>query len=356
MILENNNSPVNIALVGFGLIGQVHAKLIRENSRANIAAVVDPSALAKKAIQAMGVPYFADLKALWRSMRPDAVIVASPNSVHFDHAHDCLQSGVPVLIEKPVTMDVEQASTLLKLQEKVDVPVLVGHHRAHSHAMRHAVAILKTGALGDLVSVMGSAQFFKPPEYFTVGPWRKQAGGGPLLINFIHEIHNLRMLCGEIAKVHAISSSMVRNFEVEDTVAMTLTFANGVLGSFLLSDTVVSPHSWELTSGENPQYPRQINQDCYWLSGTEGTLAVPSMCMHTQKKGYQSWLTEQRLSQEFVSPNDPMKDQLEHFVNVVKGHAKPLVSLKDGAANVAVLEAAKLSIQNECDMDVALPF
>jgi hypothetical protein len=59
-------------------------------------------------------------------------------------------------------------------------------------------------------------------------------------------------LCGEIVAVQAFVSSATRNFPVEDTVSISLRFANGVLGSFMLSDTVAVPRSWEQTTQEDP--------------------------------------------------------------------------------------------------------
>ena len=93
------------------------------------------------------------------------------------------------------------------------------------------------------VAVMGSAAFLKPDHYYEDAPWRKQPGGGPILLNMIHEVHNLRILCGDIVAVQAFASNAVRGFPVEDTVAINLRFANGALGTFLLSDTAACPKS-----------------------------------------------------------------------------------------------------------------
>jgi predicted dehydrogenase len=106
--------------------------------------------------------------------------------------------------------------------------------------MEKAQKLVRSGRLGRLVAVMGSATFFKPDLYFAEGPWRSQVGGGPILINMIHEVHNLRMLCGDIVAVQALASNAVRGHVVEDTVSISLRFSNGALGSFLLSDTAAA--------------------------------------------------------------------------------------------------------------------
>ena len=101
-------------------------------------------------------------------------------------------------------------------------------------------------------------------------------------INLIHEMDNLRYLCGEVESVPAFASNAVQQFAVEDTVVTTLKFASGALGTFALSETMASPCSWEQTSGENTDYPRYPTEDCYFIAGTQGSLAVPTLrtCSH----------------------------------------------------------------------------
>ena len=72
--------------------------------------------------------------------------------------------------------------------------------------------------------------FDKPEDYFEAA-WRRQSGGGPLLINLVHDLDVLRHLVGEIESVRAFTSSATRGFEVEDTASVAIRFASGVLGS-----------------------------------------------------------------------------------------------------------------------------
>jgi predicted dehydrogenase len=194
--------------------------------------------------------------------------------------------------------------------------------------------------LGKLVGVMGSAVFYKPDDYFDIAPWRRQAGGGPVLINMIHEIGNLRSLCGEIVAVQAQSSNSTRGFPVEDTVAISLRFENGALGTFLLSDTAGSARSWEQTSQENTSYPSYDDEDCYVIAGDMGSLSVPTMRLKTysRKQDRSRYKPFETGVAEMVRA-DPLEKQLAHFCDVIAGTAQPLVTVYDGIQNLRIVEA-----------------
>ena len=222
--------------------------------------------------------------------------------------------------------------------------MLIGHHRAHSPIMAMAREVVQSGKLGRLVSVMGSALFFKPDHYFSDAPWRRELGAGPILLNLIHEIHNLRMLCGDIVAVQAFASHAVRQFPVEDTVAINLRFANGALGTFMLSDTAACARSWEQTSGENTAYPSYDDEDCYVVSGTSGSLSVPTMRLKTYARDEdRSWWKPFEQSVVGMQRADPIAIQMEHFGAVVRGEAEPLVSARDGLLNLRITEAITLA-------------
>jgi predicted dehydrogenase len=182
--------------------------------------------------------------------------------------------------------------------------------------------------------------FYKPDGYFDEAPWRRQPGGGPILINMIHEIGNLRALCGEIVAVQAFASNATRGFPVEDTVAINLRFANGALGTFMLSDTAASARSWEQTSQENKSYATYPDEDCYVIVGTDGSLAVPTMRLKSYaRKEDRSWWKPFRTDVAAIDRADPLERQLAHFCAVIRGEAEPRVTARDGLANLRVTEA-----------------
>jgi predicted dehydrogenase len=337
---------LNIAIVGLGVIGRQHAERIKASNRAYLGAVADVSQAAKEYAQAHNLLHFDTLETLFETYKPDGVILATPNHLHVDGALCCTKNGVPTLIEKPVAGNVADGELLLRGLSETPVPTLVGHHRRHSGALQAAKKYIAEGHLGKLVSVIGSAQFYKPDTYFEA-VWRTKKGAGPILINLIHEIDNLRFLCGNIVKVQAMASNAIRNFEVEDTIVLNFKFENGMLGTFTLSDTAVMPISWEQTSGEDKAYANSDNHgmtDCYFIAGTEGGIAVPSLRTWFYE-GEKSWWQPFTKEQVAFEKLDPLVAQLEHFCDVIEGKAAPIVSAADALESLKVVEMVQKALE-----------
>ncbi len=251
---QPGGAPIRIAVLGAGMIGRKHIAQIDAHPDFVLGGIAEVNLDAAKASFPQ-VPVMADAAALLDASKPDAVIVASPNQLHLAHALMCVERGLPFILEKPVTDNVASAVTLCDAVRRAGLPTLVGHHRRHHPPVGETKRLLAEGAIGSVIGVSGVWATCKPDPYFEAGPWRKQKGGGPVLINLIHEIDFLRFTLGEIATVSALTSNRQRGFEVEDTAAMTLGFASGVIGTFLASDTAVSPWTMEQGLGEVPDFP-----------------------------------------------------------------------------------------------------
>ncbi|MCG2629025.1 Gfo/Idh/MocA family oxidoreductase [Bradyrhizobium sp. WYCCWR 13023] len=330
------SAKMRIAVAGAGLIGRRHVELIDASPDCVLAGIADPSPNAKEFAQARKTPWHADHRALLADEKPDGLIIASPNALHFQMALDCAEARVPALIEKPVTDTVAAARRLCAAVRRTGVPMLVGHHRRHNPIIKAAREAVTSGKLGQLTAVVGLWLLKKPDDYFDVA-WRREHGGGPLLINLIHDIDNLRFICGEIAEVQALTSNKARGFAVEDTAALLLRFECGALGTVAVSDATPAPWSWELTSGENPAYPKQ-DQPCYIFSGTVGSLSVPNMELwsYAQQSGWYAPLARESIAPAAV---DPLAEQLRHFCAVIAGREQPLISAEDAMGTLAVVEA-----------------
>lgn len=331
--------PARIAVAGAGLIGRRHIEEVDASPAAALAAIVDPFPAADEVAAKYSVPRYSTLADLFAAGGVDGVILATPNQLHVEGGLECVAAGVPVIVEKPIGDTVEAATRLVEAGEAADVPVLTGHHRNYSPIMARARQAVRSGVLGDVVAVVGTAMFYKPDDYFEAGGgWRTQPGGGPVLLNLIHEVNNLLSLVGDIVRVQAVTSNATRGFPVEDTAAMVFTFANGALGTFLLSDAAASARSWEQTAKENLSYSSFDDEDCYHIAGTDGSLSVPTMRVRTFA-GTRSWWEPMNTTVESIDRSDPLANQVSHFAAVIRGEAEPICSARDGLKALQVVEA-----------------
>jgi len=330
---------MRIAVIGAGQFGRKHVETVRQEPMCTLAAVADPVQAAD-----FGVPHYALYTEMLDRERPDGVIIATPNALHVGVGLACVERRVAMLVEKPIADTVQASRRLVEAAERARVPLLVGHHRRHNALIEKARELVHGGTLGRLAVVTALWLLQKPPEYYERAWRREPGGGGPLLINLIHDVDDLRYICGDIAEVRALTANAVRGFRVEDSAAVALRFANGALGTATLCDAVPAPWSWELASGENPMYPQQP-ENCYFFCGSEASLAVPRMQLwrYGERKGWYAPLERQDLS---VAKCDPQARQLQHFCRVIRGEEPPRSSGADATRTLAVIEAINESARS----------
>lgn len=335
-----------IAVAGAGLIGRRHIEIIRTCAPdVGLAAIVDPADEARQFAESLRVPWYSSLEQMFASSRPDGVILATPNQLHVENGLECVAVGCPILVEKPIAVSSADAVALVDAANAADVPLLVGHHRRHNPIVQTARTLIDEGRLGKLITVHSTCWFRKPAEYFAP-EWRRKPGAGPIGINAIHDVDLLRYLCGDIVSVQATSTNAARGFEVEDTVVTILKFASGALGTLNLSDSVASPWSWELTSGENAEFSK-TTQSCYLVGGSKASLSVPDLRIwqHQNEDGHwKTPITATAISSQNV---DPLAAQAAHFVDVIRGNATPLVSGEEGIKSLRVIEAMRQSASRD---------
>jgi predicted dehydrogenase len=339
-------SKLRIAVAGAALIGKRHIEMVRNSDQCDLSAIVDPSPQAADYAHKLNVPVYKSLSEIFVKDKPDGIVLATPNQMHVDQGLECIAAGVPAIVEKPVAHTVERGWELLKAAEAVDAKILVGHHRRHSSIIAKAVDVIRSGALGKIVAVVGMALFYKAESegYFDGQfAWRREPGGGPILLNMVHEVGNLRALVGEIVEVQAFSSNAIRGFPVEDTAAANLRFGNGALGTFMLSDTAATDRSWEHTSKEDKfrySLAHTDDDDCYLVCGDWGSLAIPTMRLQRYLKNEdRSWHKALERTKIELDVVDPLAAQIAHFCDVIRGKERPWVSVRDGLQNLRVVEA-----------------
>ena len=336
--------PVRLGLIGGGLISAKHIEASKNISNGNLVALCDVNPDRRVLADQLDIPFYTDYREMVDQAGLEGVIDGTPNRFHAEIGVFCAQKGIDVLTEKPIASTLEEGKRLVEAVTENGINLLVGHHRRYYPPIRRAREIVKSGELGQLVGISMLWALMKPDNYFEMA-WRSQKGGGPILINIIHEMDNLRFICGDVAEISARARRLVRAGEVEDTVIINFELVDGALGTALVTDTTPSPWSYELTSGENSDY-FETDQDCYRFLGTKGSLSFPNMDIwahpHGREKG---WWEPLMKRSEHVPFSAPFTAQLEHFCNVIRGHEEPVITAADGlmtlATTLAVLQSAE---------------
>lgn len=348
---------ISMAVVGGGgFIGKRHCQHVQENLQARLCAIVDPGAAGVETARALGVPVYATVAELLQSPdKPDAAIICTPNHTHVPVGVQLVDAGIHVLCEKPIAIDHASGRALVEAARRNKTHLLIGHHRRFNPYMLTLKNVVDSGRLGQIVAVNGLWTTIKPSEYFKGhNAWRSEKGtGGVVLINLIHDVDLMQYLFGPITKVHAEKTQPQRSEgdeAVEEGAAIIFKFKSGLVGTFIVSDNVASPHSFEQGTGENPDLPK-TGMDVYRIFGSQGTVSFPDMNLSSFEDGKASWFNDMTSTKLEVEGANlaPLALQLDHFVQVCIGRAEPACSGRDGLRALAVCEA----IRNALDIGMA---
>ncbi|MDQ0467691.1 Gfo/Idh/MocA family protein [Labrys wisconsinensis] len=344
-------APLRVAVIGAGYIGRRHADWLAAHPGCVVAGIADPADAAREHCAARGIPWFADFRDLIG--RADAAVVAAPNALHLAVGLACLEHGLPVLVEKPLADTAAAATAFAAAARRSGVPVLVGFYRRHGAVLQEARRRIAAGDLGRIVTASLRLVFLKPDVYFEPA-WRRSPGGGPLLINAIHDIDALRYLLGEMTGVQAVLANAARGFAVEDSGAILMTFESGAIATAILSDSVASPYSWDINAAEDSVYPA-YGKDVYLIGGTAASLALPELrrWSYPGERGWTQPLAEETLP---VAPVDPYRAQCAHFIRVARGEEAPAVTAEDAARTQIVAEAIREAAETGRRIDLAPRF
>ena len=110
---------VKIAVVGIGLMGSQHLKAINISKKAKLHSIVDTNKDSLVHAKKFKVPFYQSLSELFKNKKPDAVIVATPNQFHEKHTISFLDAKIPVLLEKPISDNINKAKKIIQSSKKI---------------------------------------------------------------------------------------------------------------------------------------------------------------------------------------------------------------------------------------------
>jgi len=217
-----SEKKVKVALVGAGNWGWQHARIFAADPRVDFCAVAGRSLERSQArAKEFGVRCYLDVEEMLAKEQPDFVSLSLPNQGHYEQTLQVIQAGFPLLVEKPLVFDMQEADTLLIEAEKRGLFFAINFNHRYATPVQLASNAIQNGKLGDLV----------------FATWRFGGEGpkGHLHANLIetqcHGFDMLEYLCGPVQSVMAEMTD--KTGKGYTTMVLALQFENGAVGSLV---------------------------------------------------------------------------------------------------------------------------
>ena len=257
----------------------------------------------------IGAEYLPDLESFVKGSF-EAVYISSPNFLHFTHAKMCLEAGKSVLLEKPVTLKIEDTETLVNFSEKENLNFRVGFHLRFHPAVEEVKKSLALKQIGEPKIAFGKWTRNSAPYDSSI--WRGQpdrSGGGSVVGLGVHIFDSFVNLFGrDIKSISAFS--LPRCSVLDDTMQVSMEFENGVIANSL-SSRVIPSDSNDLK-----------------IFGEEGILTVTNFYSTTISS---SLYINDKLTKEYDNRTDMYLDEIKDFIGsrrLIAGPQDALLSTK----------------------------
>jgi predicted dehydrogenase len=229
---------VRMGIVGIGTMGSVHARYLLDGmiERATLAAVadIDPAPMEPYA----AVQRFSSGSELIHSGTVDAVLIATPHYFHTTLGIEALQSGLHVLVEKPISVHKADCQRLIAAHTNKKQVFAAMFNQRTDPRFKTIKKMIDDGELGAIQRVNWIiTDWFRTETYYASGTWRatwKGEGGGVLLNQCPHNLDLLQWMTGMPVRVRGFCTlGKYHTIEVEDEVTAYLEYANGATGVFV---------------------------------------------------------------------------------------------------------------------------
>jgi myo-inositol 2-dehydrogenase/D-chiro-inositol 1-dehydrogenase len=320
---------VRLGLLGCGRIGDVHARSAAKIESAQLVAVADLSLAAAERIALRSGAAVQAPEDLIASPDIDAVIIATPTSLHFDQIHAAAKAGKAIFCEKPIDLSTDRALQCAEVVKAAGVPFITAFNRRFDPHFAHLQAQLRKGVIGEVEMVVITSRDPAPPPIAYI----KQSGG-LFRDMMIHDFDMARFLLGEEPiDVHATASCLVDPAigaagDV-DTAAVTLRTARGKLCQINNSRRAVYG------------YDQRIE-----VHGSTGMLCAANAPEHFVEHAGNAGLTRAPHQHFFLERYQmAYRREMEAFVQAVATKAQPFPGILDGIAAQKLADAAAKSYQ-----------
>jgi UDP-N-acetyl-2-amino-2-deoxyglucuronate dehydrogenase len=334
------HKKIKIAIIGCGRISAKHFEAIKKhNDSLELVAVCDNNPIAlEKATQESGVSGYSNLDKLLKNTELELAAICTPSGLHAQQVIQCAQAGCHVMTEKPMATRWKDGLEMVKACDDAGVHLFVVKQNRRNATIQLLKKAIDKGRFGKMYMVHINVFWTRPQAYYDSAKWRGtwEFDGGALMNQASHYVDLLDWLIGPVESVQAMTGTLVRNIEVEDTAVMNIRWRSGALGS--MSVTMLT-------------YPKNL-EGSITIIGEKGTVRVGGVAVNE----IQHW--------EFAEPDEDDKKihdasyettsvygfghplYYENVIKTLRGESDAETDGREGLRSLELLIAAYLSARD----------
>jgi UDP-N-acetyl-2-amino-2-deoxyglucuronate dehydrogenase len=350
MLPTITNRRIRVAVIGCGRISANHFKSIEQYpDDLELVAVCDVDAQVRERHAAQyGVPGFARMDELIEAVRPDAVVLCTPSGLHPDQAVTAARAGVNVITEKPMATRWGDGVRMVKACDEAGVRLFVVKQNRFNATLQLLRRAMDERRFGRIYMVHLNVFWSRPQEYYDSAKWRGtwELDGGAFMNQASHYVDLIDWLIGPVESVQAMTATLARDIEVEDTGVMNVRWRSGALGS--MSVTMLA-------------YPRNV-EGSITILGEKGTVRIGGVAINEiqhwefeDERDYDASVREASYQTTSVYGfGHPV--YYSNVVDVFRGRAEPRTDGREGLKSLEVLIAAYLSARDGRTVSLPLEY
>lgn len=345
--MKKSKDKLGFGVIGCGRIAPKHTESIITIPDAQLIAVCDiiPERAEAFARRYNAEPY-VDYKQLLQREDIDIVTIATPSGSHAEIGIEAAKAGKHIMIEKPMTMTLQEADYLIKTCKEYNVKLGVIHQNRYNQSIKTLRAALEAGRFGKLTHGQATIRWNRNDDYYTQAPWRgtKLQDGGVLMNQSIHDIDLLQWMMGPVESVFGYTSTALRPIEMEDVAGAVLRFKNGAIGLIEAATTI---------------YPTNIEETLN-IFGETGSVIVGGIAVNRVEVWEFSDSEEEKKQIFAAQENDPPsvygfghREIIEDMIKAVQTNTSPAVDGEEGRKALEIILGIYRS--QETGLPVKLP-
>jgi UDP-N-acetyl-2-amino-2-deoxyglucuronate dehydrogenase len=231
----NSGQRIRMALVGCGRIAEKHFGAVEQHAEElELVAVCDPRPEALSAAMARtSAKGFSALDPLLNEERPDLVALCTPSGLHAGQAIRCAESGAHVMTEKPMATRWADGLAMVNACDQAKVQLFVVKQNRCNATLQLLKQAIEQGRFGRIYLVQLNVFWNRPQAYYDSAKWRGtwEFDGGALMNQASHYVDLLDWMIGPVESVQAMTGTLARAIEVEDTAVVNVRWRSGALGA-----------------------------------------------------------------------------------------------------------------------------